>query len=119
MSQWYELPNVFVDMTAPRFKKATVSNITDTGFTLTCHGEDNVIVAEFALTLTGPDGSTQTFTQTPDEFGKTVFAVNAEPNTKVTVAIRDYSHNERSYTYSWRYTGEESGVSISHHSPKA
>ena len=118
LSLWTELPNVFVDMTAPRFKKATISAITGEGFTLTCHGEDNVIVAEYTLTLTGPDGSESTQVLTPEPGMPAVFSVTAQPGTTVTIAARDYSKNERSYTFAWRYTGEESGVTISHHSPK-
>ena len=117
MSPWTELPNIYVDMTAPRFKKAAVSNITDTGFTLSCHGEDNGLIADFTLTLADADGTVQTFTQTPDEFDKTVFSVTAQPGTEITVSLRDYSKNEHSYTVSWRYTGAEPGIGYSYHSP--
>lgn len=118
MSQWTELPNIFVDMTAPRFERATVSDITDTGFTLTCLGEDNAIVADITLTLTAADGSQQSYTQTPDEFGRVQFTAEARPGTAVTVSIRDYSQNAESYTFAWRYTGAQPGVTVSHHSPK-
>lgn len=117
MSPWQELPNIFVDMTAPRFKKASVSDITEEGFTLTCTGEDNAIVADICLTLTGSDGTAETFTQTPDEFGRAVFSVMAEPGTEVTVSIRDYSKNTHSYTFSWVYQGAEPGLTVSHYSP--
>lgn len=118
ISEWTELPNIFVDMTAPRFKKAAISNITDAGFTVACVGEDNSIVADITLTVTAPDGSAQTSVQTPDEFGRAQFAVEAQPGAAVSVSIRDYSDNQRSYTFSWRFKGEEPGVTYSHYSPK-
>ena len=75
------------------------------------------LLLAICLTLTGSDGTAETFTQTPDEFGRAVFSVMAEPGTEVTVSIRDYSKNTHSYTFSWVYQGAEPGLTVSHYSP--
>lgn len=114
------LGSVFVDMTAPRFRRLTVSGITEAGFTLTCEGEDATGTAEFAVVLTPETGEARETRLTADSAGRAVFALSPGAGSwTVTVSARDTVGNEGSYTFGWKYAGAASDLTVTYYGPAA
>ena len=113
--------SVFVDMTAPRFRELTVSNITETGFDLTARAADNGTLRGFTVSLVSDEGETVEQFLLSDGSGAYPWeARGLEKGTwTITVTAQDSCGNTASYTFRWRFTAGETpnGQSVHWYGP--
>ncbi len=101
-----DIGTVFVDMTAPTIRSLTITDITDSGFSLHYAIEDNSAVAGLTVTLTSDTGDeVSRFLVTDGTSDYPWIAENLTEGTwTITVTARDAAGNETPYTFAWQFT---------------
>ena len=97
---------VFIDTTSPVIRSLTITDITETGFSLHHRVTDNGTLAGLSITLTSDTGETRSTFLVTD--GESDFPWSAEGLTvgvwTISVTASDAAGNESRYTFDWKYT---------------
>lgn len=101
-----DVGTVFIDTTSPVIRSLTITDITETGFSLHHRVTDNGTLAGLSVTLTSDTGETRSSFLVTD--GESDFPWSAEGLTEgvwtVSVTASDAAGNESRYTFDWKYT---------------
>lgn len=111
-----DLGTVFIDTTSPVIHSLTITDITETGFSLHHRVTDNYRLAGLTVTLvsdTGEERSTFLITDGESDFPWTAEGLTDGIWT-ITVTAADTAGNESAYTFDWKYTAGEarSGLTV-------
>lgn len=111
-----DLGTVFIDTTSPVIHSLTITDITETGFSLHHRVTDNYRLAGLTVTLVSDVGEERSTFLITD--GESDFPWTAEGLTDgiwtITVTAADTAGNESAYTFDWKYTAGEarSGLTV-------
>ena len=101
-----DVGTVFIDTTSPVIRSLTITDITETGFSLHHRVTDNGTLAGLSVTLTSDTGETRSSFLVTD--GESDFPWSAEGLTEgvwtISVTASDAAGNESRYTFDWKYT---------------
>ena len=101
-----DIGTVFIDTTSPVIRSLTITDITETGFSLHHRVTDNGTLAGLSVTLTSDTGETRSSFLVTD--GESDFPWSAEGLTEgvwtISVTASDAAGNESRYTFDWKYT---------------
>ena len=101
-----DVGTVFIDTTSPAIRSLTITDITETGFSLHHRVTDNGTLAGLSITLTSDTGETRSTFLVTD--GESDFPWSAEGLTEgvwtISVTASDAAGNESRYTFDWKYT---------------
>jgi len=101
-----DVGTVFIDTTSPVIRSLTITDITETGFSLHHRVTDNGTLAGLSVTLTSDTGETRSTFLVTD--GESDFPWSAEGLTEgvwtISVTASDAAGNESRYTFDWKYT---------------
>lgn len=101
-----DVGTVFIDTTSPVIRSLTITDITETGFSLHHRVTDNGTLAGLSITLTSDTGETRSTFLVTD--GESDFPWSAEGLTEgvwtISVTASDAAGNESRYTFDWKYT---------------
>ena len=101
-----DVGTVFIDTTSPIIRSLTITDITESGFSLHYRVTDNDRLAGLTVTLTSDTGEERSMFLLTD--GESDFPWAAENLTEgvwtISVTATDAAGNESRYTFDWKYT---------------
>lgn len=101
-----DVGTVFIDTASPVIRSLTITDITETGFSLHHRVTDNGTLAGLSVALTSDTGETRSSFLVTD--GESDFPWSAEGLTEgvwtISVTASDAAGNESRYTFDWKYT---------------
>ena len=104
-----DVGTVFIDTTSPVIRSLTITDITETGFSLHHRVTDNGTLAGLTVTLTSDTGEERSTFLVTD--GESDFPWSADGLTEgvwtISVTATDAAGNESLYTFDWKYTAGE------------
>ena len=104
-----DVGTVFIDTTSPVIRSLTITDITETGFSLHHRVTDNGTLAGLTVTLTSDTGEERSTFLVTD--GESDFPWSADGLTEgvwtISVTATDAAGNESRYTFDWKYTAGE------------
>ena len=109
-----DIGTVHVDMTAPTIRSLTITDITDSGFSLHYAIEDDCAVAGLTVTLTSDAGDeVSRFLVTDGTSDYPWIAENLTEGTwTITVTAQDAAGNETAYTFAWQFTPDNAAPGL-------
>ena len=104
-----DVGTVFIDTTSPVIRSLTITDITETGFSLHHRVTDNGTLAGLTVTLTSDTGEERSTFLVTD--GESDFPWSADGLTEgvwtISVTATDAAGNGSRYTFDWKYTAGE------------